>query len=400
MKIGVFTDIHCNYLVFKKAHEEALNKGVEMMLFLGDHLTDGFEGIKIIDLIKSSNGYTINGNRELSLIEYDENKNPLWEDYFQYRSMKYGYESLDKETIDYVKTLPMYKIIEVNNKKICMSHGTPYDVRGRFKLKDDAFFDKLIEDFDCDIYLFGHEHNSFYKEYKNKYFINPGSIGIPTDGLPFKYGILTIDENIKYEQTGTYYDYNELEKHYKNSEYYKNATIWCELLLLTMKTGRDYMNHFMKYVRNIMKNNGYDEVSNIPDDIFTNSYNDFIEDKLRSDKMLTIYCYDRCSTCKKALKFLNNNNIKYNLKDIKIEHPNKGEMRDIINKSNLDIKKFFNTSGNLYKELDLKNKLIDMDDDSKIELLVSNGMLIKRPLVIFNNKVFIGFNEELWKKEL
>lgn len=114
--------------------------------------------------------------------------------------------------------------------------------------------------------------------------------------------------------------------------------------------------------------------------------------------MLKIYCYSKCTTCKKAIKFLNDKNIGYELKDIITEHPNKLEMKQIIINSGLDIKSFFNTSGNLYKELNLKEKLKDMDFDSKIDLLVSNGMLIKRPLVVAKNFVLLGFKENQWKQ--
>ncbi len=116
--------------------------------------------------------------------------------------------------------------------------------------------------------------------------------------------------------------------------------------------------------------------------------------------MITIYCYNKCSTCKKALKYLEEKNISYILKDIITEHPTKDEMKEIIKLSKLDIKKFFNYSGNLYKELKLKDKLDKIDDDSKLDLLISNGMLIKRPLVITNNNVLLGFKEVEWNNKI
>lgn len=112
--------------------------------------------------------------------------------------------------------------------------------------------------------------------------------------------------------------------------------------------------------------------------------------------MIKIYCYNKCSTCRKALKFLDEHNVEYNLKDIKEDYPTANEMKEIIKRSNLEIKKFFNTSGNVYKELNLKDKLEYMDDESKINLLTSNGMLIKRPLVITSDTILVGFKEKLW----
>ncbi len=182
MKIAVFSDIHSNYLVFKKAYDDSIIRKVDMYIYLGDNITDGFDGSKILDIIKNSKGYSINGNREVSILNYHFNKDSNWDNSIQFESMKYGYESLSKENIDYISTLPIYNIIDINGKKICISHGTPYNVRGRARKDSTILFDDLIKDFNCDIYLFGHEHDYYYTKYKNKYFMNPGSIGLPSDG--------------------------------------------------------------------------------------------------------------------------------------------------------------------------------------------------------------------------
>lgn len=100
--------------------------------------------------------------------------------------------------------------------------------------------------------------------------------------------------------------------------------------------------------------------------------------------------YPRCSTCKKAKKWLDEHNIKYTLRDIVLDNPNKEELREWILKSKIDVNKFFNTSGVKYRELGLKDKLKDMSFDEKIELLASDGMLVKRPLII-GDKIIIGF---------
>lgn len=111
-------------------------------------------------------------------------------------------------------------------------------------------------------------------------------------------------------------------------------------------------------------------------------------------------CYPKCSTCQKARKWLEKNNIKYEERHIVEETPSIKELKDWIKRSNNLIKKFFNTSGLKYKELNLKEKLSSMSDEEKIKLLSSDGMLIKRPLVITDNKILIGFKEEEWKENL
>lgn len=108
--------------------------------------------------------------------------------------------------------------------------------------------------------------------------------------------------------------------------------------------------------------------------------------------------YPKCSTCKKAKKWLEENNIKYIDRNIVEETPTIEELTEWIKISEREIKKWFNTSGLKYKELNLKEKLLTMNDKEKIELLESDGMLIKRPLLISDKGIFIGFKEENWKR--
>ena len=108
--------------------------------------------------------------------------------------------------------------------------------------------------------------------------------------------------------------------------------------------------------------------------------------------------YPKCSTCRKAKKFLDDNNIKYIDRNIVTDNPTKEELKKFLLVSGKDIKTFFNTSGNLYKELHLKDKLANMSLDEKIELLSTDGMLVKRPLFVGENIVLTGFKEDIWKE--
>lgn len=104
--------------------------------------------------------------------------------------------------------------------------------------------------------------------------------------------------------------------------------------------------------------------------------------------------YSRCSTCKKAKLWLENNNVEFEERNIIVDNPTFEELSNWIKKSGLPIKKFFNTSGKLYREMNLKDKIKDSTDDELIKLLSTDGMLVKRPLFILEDKVLVGFKEE------
>ncbi len=110
--------------------------------------------------------------------------------------------------------------------------------------------------------------------------------------------------------------------------------------------------------------------------------------------------YPKCTTCKKAKKWLDDNSCTYEDRDVKLANPSYEELKEIYEKSGLDIKKFFNTSGMLYKEMNLKDKLVDMTVEEKLKLLATDGMLVKRPIVVEGDLVLTGFKEEDWAKAL
>ena len=113
--------------------------------------------------------------------------------------------------------------------------------------------------------------------------------------------------------------------------------------------------------------------------------------------MIDVYCYSRCSTCKKALKWLDEKGVKYRLFDLKEENPDENTIKTIYENNEHVLKKFFNTSGMVYRELGLSKKLATMDEEEQLKLLASDGMLVKRPLVVAKDKVLLGFKEDEWQ---
>jgi arsenate reductase len=116
----------------------------------------------------------------------------------------------------------------------------------------------------------------------------------------------------------------------------------------------------------------------------------------RGETMIKVYCYSKCSTCKKAIKWLEDNKINHEVIDIKENHPDEKTIKELHKKSGLPLKKFFNTSGMLYREMELSKKLPDMSEAEMYKLLASDGMLVKRPLLITDKGVMPGFKEETW----
>ena len=112
--------------------------------------------------------------------------------------------------------------------------------------------------------------------------------------------------------------------------------------------------------------------------------------------MLKFICYPKCTTCQKAKKWLDDNKISYEMRDIKTENPSYDELNNFYKLSGQPLKKLFNTSGLLYKSMQLKDKLPDMSEEEMLTLLSSDGMLVKRPLLVSEDFVLIGFKEAEW----
>ena len=115
--------------------------------------------------------------------------------------------------------------------------------------------------------------------------------------------------------------------------------------------------------------------------------------------MIKFICYPKCTTCQKAKKWLAETNIEYELRDIKEDNPTFEELSKWYKMSGLPLKKFFNTSGLLYKSMGLKDKLVDMSEGEQLRLLATDGMLVKRPLLIGEDFVLVGFKEKEWSEK-
>ncbi len=112
--------------------------------------------------------------------------------------------------------------------------------------------------------------------------------------------------------------------------------------------------------------------------------------------MIKFICYPKCSTCKKAQSYLDENSIEYEIRNIKTDNPSYDELKEWYEMSELPLKTFFNTSGILYRSMGLKDKLGSMSEEEQLKLLATDGMLVKRPIAVSENTVLVGFNADKW----
>ncbi len=274
-KIAVISDIHCHLFLFEKILEDCNQRKIDHYLFLGDYISDGPNSNVIINKIKKISNDVIYGNREYDLNQYD---GKTWIDNPRYINKLYAYNDLREENRVYLKSLSLYKIVEIENRRICISHGTPYKVDGQALADSYDLFSKLIEDFDCDVYLFGHQHRPFYTEYQNRLFINVGSVSTPLDGrATSKYGVLEIGEKIKYELIEYSYSFEEVKNYYTESDYFKKCWAWSNLLIYALRDGIDYRRRFISHAQAYAKAKDLDPKKDFTEDVWYGLFFDFME---------------------------------------------------------------------------------------------------------------------------
>lgn len=251
-RVAVLSDIHCNILSLNLAIKDAEKNGVDYFIFLGDYVTDGIWNNEILEIIRSKANAIILGNREKYILNY----NPLKKDNNGYKNIAYAYEDLNKDNLEYIKSLNEVEIIELDGKKVLLIHGDVYSEDNIDKNIENSF-DSIIDKYDFDICLFGHTHVHLYKEYRNKIFVNPGSIGRPCDYPTYKYCILDISEkvNLELREFRVEDTYNQLLDSYMDTKYYKDNKVWAELTLRGIRDGRSCYWNFFKLLNSKLGSN-------------------------------------------------------------------------------------------------------------------------------------------------
>lgn len=244
-KVAILNDIHGNLFLLNKALDYLKDKNISKFLVCGDFLTDGPDDNKIIETLRNLNAEVILGNREESLLKLTPNSGEISEKFY---SFYYTYKNLTLENLEYLKKLPTTKIINISNKKICMSHGSPYKSRDMIDSTSYEQFAKLIVDYDADVYLFAHTHKFFEKVYKNRLFVNSGAVNLSMGRSKVStFGILSLsDDLIIYDQIILDYDFEKVKRYYTESNFYKEHPEWCKIILYMLKDGIEYNTKFSK----------------------------------------------------------------------------------------------------------------------------------------------------------
>lgn len=268
MRLALISDIHSNFFALNLAMNDLKNENIDKIIFLGDYITDGENENEILNIVKNNSDYVILGNREKYILNYNQAK----KDYNNYKTIHTTFNNLNKNSLNYIKSLKQFEIIKIENFKILIIHGNQYF---HSNITDDIF-DKIISDYDFDICFFGHTHEYLYKIYKNKIFLNPGSIEIPVDYPTYKYCIVEIDKNINVtlREFNTEDTFDEFSNKYKKTRYYNENHIWGNLVLYSIKHGKNYCGPFSQLFNN--KITSIKDISvNEFNKIYDNTYKEF-----------------------------------------------------------------------------------------------------------------------------
>ena len=250
LRLAVISDIHSNFMALKMALESIKSEHVDKICFLGDYITDGENENEILSTIKNVADYVVLGNREKYILNYSPSK----KEYNNYKTIHSTYSNLNIESLEYIKSMRESYTLDVNGHKILLIHGDRY--KGSYNNLEQVF-DKMIDDYDFDICLFGHTHRFLKMEYKNRVFINPGSIGMPDDYPSYKYCIVEIDDhkiNVTMKEFDVSKSFKELSVSYKNTKYYKTNPTWANLCLLSSRDAVDYCSQFVNHVEEKTRN--------------------------------------------------------------------------------------------------------------------------------------------------
>lgn len=272
MRIAVLSDIHSNLLALNLIVDDLKKENVDKIYCLGDYITDGENDNEVLSVIRRIADCAILGNREKYILDYS----PARKEYNDRKPISATYNNLKHENFEYLKTLKDTCTVKSGHFKILLHHGDKYYYDG---CKLEEAFDKMIGEFEFDICLFGHFHRHVYFKYRDRLFINPGSVGLPCDSPSYKYCVLDVADrvDVRFKEFNVEETFDELVDAYKETDYYKKNRVWASLVLHTIRDGVDYNAPFIRKVNDRVINVG-ELVAEEFNRVWDETYDDFIED--------------------------------------------------------------------------------------------------------------------------
>lgn len=276
-KVAVFSDIHGNLDILLKAIDMCKAEGVERYIVLGDMISDGPDSQAVLDTVMELTDDVVRGNREEYILNYHRGERDEWQNNYQCESLVKTYENLSNKGIRYISQLPNVKRLDLFGLDSLAVHGSHINTR-HFILPSrsiDVYMD-MYDKYNCSLYLLGHSHQSYYLNLRERYFINPGPLGIPSAMNVYKrddsfsMGIITIEDKKVAEYELMYIPYNpvKLKEYYlKDIGSYKH-TFWIELIADSFFTKFYYSLDFLHMAQQMAKDKGYGHIDPIPNDIW------------------------------------------------------------------------------------------------------------------------------------
>lgn len=247
MKIALISDIHSNLPALNQAIKDAQNQNVDHYIFLGDAISDGYSDNEVIDIISKKSYITVLGNRDRTLLysKFDPR-------FLNQKPLCMSQNNLNSDSKSYLEELNNVEFFEYSGLRFLVIHGDQVRELVRPSFIENGY-DKLIDMYDFDVCLFGHNHLHSDHTYSGKRFINPGSIGIPADGPEYKYCILTIEDNVFDVALRSFPVDETYLKEFEVSTYYSENPIWGGLIHDSIRIGTSPQHRFFQLLRKNLK---------------------------------------------------------------------------------------------------------------------------------------------------
>lgn len=272
MYVAVLSDIHSNLFGLEAVLKDIKKYNISHIIVAGDHIGDGPQPKEVLERVFELNASLIQGNREDYMIKYHNGTEPEWKFYDQMSAVVWTYNRLQKSDIKKIASLPEQIVVKLpNTDPIRVVHGSPFSMyEALYPDKNPEIIEKTLECVEEPVLICGHSHQQWTKKYDKKLIANPGSVGLHfNENKCAEYALLKWENHQwEVELKEVYYDLHELENMFINSGLLEECAIWAKSIIMGIKRGRDISIEFLRFAYNLAKEEGYEDISYVPNDIW------------------------------------------------------------------------------------------------------------------------------------